>query len=274
MKKIIRLGLMSLMMVLMAGIVHGAPTCAFNLVATTVGTASSYIRGTTQKLNVTITSGGVGEGTNVTTCKITSTGTITGSVTFNTSYGTNNSYCNTTVNTEALVDTSSYTFTMTMYNESQISIGTACTRVFIPDNTKPTYSSYSPSDGSSDSDGSVDFSTTCSNTSSATLYLESTPYTMTESSDVCTATVSNLRNSLYSWYVSGTDGLNVTSSTTNKVEIRKSGGVTYVDGQPSVGASQLTTQPSTGIKGLLNDLIQLPIKLLNMIIGAIASIFN
>ena len=276
MKKIISLMLMSLMIILMARIGYGAVTCAFDQAATTAGTSSSYIRSTAVNLSATLTVGD--EGINATSATISAgaTGcTISGTLNFNSTGLVNTTYFNTTVNTLAMSDDTSCTFTMTVKNVTAQNTLATCTRIFISDNTKPVLSGLSPSDGSEDSDGTVDFSATCTNSSSATLYAEGNSYTMTESSDVCTLTVSGLRNSLQSWYVTGSDGLNSSTSSTTKVEIRKSGGVIIRDGQQVIGAAQITTaQKSTGILEILSDLFKFPLKLINGVIGAIFGIFQ
>lgn len=222
-KKLGILGLLSLITVLMAGIVHGAdPTCAFDQTATTAGTSSTYIR-ETQNLSVTITNPGEAEGKNATSAIISvNTGTITGALSFNTTAGTNNSYLNTTVITFQLKDDTTYTFTMSVKNESQGEIAT-CNSTFIPDNTVPVVSLTTPADLAEDTDGEVTFTYACTNSSSATLYIESTPYTMTESSDTCTYTGTWPSNGFHSHYIIGSDGLNSTTSTTSTVNINRPG---------------------------------------------------
>lgn len=220
-----KIGLLALMAVFIFGLATMAsaadPTCTFDQTATTAGTSSTYIRGSAQNLSVTITNPGEGAGNNCTKCVISvSSGTITGALTFNTSDGTNNTYCNTTVSTLALEDDGSvtHTFTMTMYNESQDAIGTACTRTFVPDNTVPicTHSqssreTYNPKQT---------WTITGTNASSATIKFGSnTAFTMTESSDTFTYT-GHLPESTYE-PVRGTtsDGLNSTTCDLNYVRI-------------------------------------------------------
>lgn len=209
MKKIFSLILMSLILMLVAGIVNGAdPTCTFDQA---LGT---YPKGSAHNLSMTITNPGEGEGNNATKGVISiSSGTITGALTFNTTDGTNNTYMNFTINTLALPDDTLATYTITMYNESQDAIGTACTRAYNPDNTIPVFGTITPADGSIQTTGStVSFSVPCVNTSSATISISSrTGVLMTESSDVCTYN-EDLAEGLSSYSITLTDGLNTTSA--------------------------------------------------------------
>lgn len=268
MKKIIIEILVSLITILMAGIGYGAAGIDKPDTDEYVK-GTYYINGTPSALGNNIT--------NITLdYRISGAGTYTligynmsdNNITSNWNYSTG-------FNTIPLKDDTTYSLRARYGNASGV-LETATEVQFKVDNTIPVLTSLLPSDGSEDSDGSVDFSLTCANASLATLYIESIPYTMAESSDACTLTVSSLRNSLQSWYIVGSDGLNTTTSSTNKVEIRKGGGVIIQNGQVTTGATQITTtaQKSTGINGLLNDIIQLPVKLLTAIFNIIGSIFK
>ena len=229
MKKIYLLGLLPLLIILMAYGVNGAIICTFDQTATTAGTSSTYIWGSDKNLSVTMS--GWTSDANSSTAIISAGATgcdISGTLTFNTSTNTNQSYMNTTVNTLAMKDDTTCTFTMTIKNASNQAQLTTCTRDYISDNTKPVLSSTSPAEMAKDTDGKVSFSYTCSNSSSAILYLDLggyKPYTMTESSDVCSYSSDRLSNGILSWYITASDGLNTTTSSTNKVEIRLPGGM-------------------------------------------------
>jgi len=135
MKKTI--GLVAVMSLMLIGAVWGV-SCVFDQ-STTSGTASTYIRGAQQNLSVVVSGWARPTGDNATNGTISvAGGTITGALTYIGAGGVENATAiNTTVNTGALVDTTTYTFTMTLYNSSAESIG-SCTTTLIADNTVPT----------------------------------------------------------------------------------------------------------------------------------------
>jgi hypothetical protein len=239
--------LMAMIIVLTIGIVNALPTCDFDQTQTTAGTRSGYISGAAQNLSVTI-AGGTGSGQNVTYCSIAvSSGTITGALVFNeTTLGSNISYCNTTVNTMALVDTTTYTFTMTMKNETMESLGT-CTETYIPDNTQPvcahaqsSRTTYSPKQT---------WTITGTNALSATLQFGSnSPYTMTEASDVFTYTTQEgvLPEGTYTVTGTTSDGLNATTCLLDYIRIDSEAKLVQmaaIASQGQKGAEATTTVP-------------------------------
>lgn len=263
-----KLGLIALIAILMTGLVSASdsqkPTCVFDLAATTAGTSSGYIRGLTQSLAITVTyptniNFSLNTTVNVTMCNISvNTGTITGALTYDSAAGTNNSALNTTVNTEQLKDDTSYTFTMTMFNESSNADGIlgTCERIFIPDNTVPVVSLSTPTDKSKDVDGLITFTYTCTNSSSANLYAEDsggyTQYAMSESSDTCTySNLKLLTNGFHSHYIVGSDGLNTTTSATSTVEVRRPGGPGTAEVTTTTGGGALAGKGGIIAVGIL-----------------------
>jgi len=136
----------------MAGLVYGANTGTIDQAATTAGTGSTYLKGSDVNISVTWTGDLANNGTlNGTACSIaSSSGTITGALKYNvTNDGTygNITYCNTTVDTTALSDDTSYTFTMTLWNITGEQLATA-SQTFITDNTVSVFGTITPTDAS------------------------------------------------------------------------------------------------------------------------------
>lgn len=279
MRKEIKLLLMPLFILILAGTVNPtAVTCTISPTATTAGTRSTYIDSTDQFFNVTIAGVDGAAGDNATGANITiNTGTITGSLIHNQSGAqTNRTYFNFTVNTMALVDTTTYTFTVTIVNNTMAPLGTACTVALIPDNTVPVVSLGSPSDGSTDTDGEVTIAYTCTNASSANIYLEDsggyTRYTMTESSDNCSYSATLLTNGLHSHYIVGSDGLNSTTSTTSTVEVRIPGGYIYDEqGQIMIETAGSTTpiKSKNAVTNIINTIFETIFGIFDKIFSAI-----
>lgn len=275
MKKIIMWFLMSLMTILMAGIVYGACTCTILNTATTAGTASTYFRGSAINVSVNITACSSNLDFNVTRGNLTlSTGTPIGSVIFNgTQNGDNVSYMNFTLNTLSLSDDKSYTATVTLRNDSDNSAGGTCTKVLIPDNTVPVLTSGSPGDLYKDVDGDVGVGINCANTSSANLYIENNIYSsMTESSDVCNLSITMDSAGFHSWYVIASDGLNKTTSSTLKFEVRKPGGyVLDEQGRLVVDTTGATVPTGSnnlgGIGEFIRDILSIPVRIIQAILN-------
>lgn len=232
MNKICNLGLISLMVILMIELVSAAYDCDMISTATTAGTSNTYKRGATVNISANVTGrNSAVNAYNLTTAVITiNTGTISGALTQNDTaapIGNLSDFddLNFTVDTKALKDDTTYTLTITLKNETQQTEGT-CTLSIITDNTAPVSTVTTPATNSVDTDGVIPFSYTCANASSATLFIETKPFTMSESSDVCTYTnalTSKLTNGFQSIYITASDGLNTTSSATTKFEVRKPG---------------------------------------------------
>lgn len=267
MKKIFLVSLMLIMTSLMVGTVYGAISCTFDQTATTVGTESTYLKGATQNLSVTLSGWTNDANSSVAIISAGATGcTISGVLTFNTSENINQSYMNTTVNTLNMKDDTTCTFTMTIKNASAPqSTLTTCTRNFISDNTIPATTLTSPTDLTKDVDGTVTFTYACVNSSSAQVYYDgATGFTnnaMTESSDVCTYNNVNLvTNGFHSWYIIASDGLNTTTSATTKVEVRRPGGL-ILDEQ---GVDILTQEPQQNkLKEFVKAIISIPFRILD-----------
>lgn len=272
MRKIIELMAMMVLLIIGLSIVgYATVTCTFDQSATTVGTSSSYIRGATQLLNITLT--GADINVNATTAIVSAgaTGcTISGATTFNNT-ASNWTKANWTISTIAMRDDTACTFTAIVKNVSnQNTIATCTPIVYIADNTKPTSILTTPASGSKDVDGSIAFTYTCGNASSANLIVDTTSYTMTESSDVCTYTGTWATNGFHSHYITSSDGLNTTTSVTSTVEVRKPGGYIYDEqGEIMEGTSGAEVQTSGG-----NAIIRFINSIFNAIFGIFDTIFS
>ena len=217
-----QIGILALMAILMMGIAYaaGEASCVIDQAATTAGTSSGYIRGTTQNISATITyATGENTGENVTFCNVTSSaGTIIASQFYGGAGSGNATYCNTTIDVTRLSDETSYTFTLTMYNESNGNLGT-CTRVYIPDNSQPscTHSQSSKSTYPPKQTWTV----TGTNSSSATIQFGSNvASSMTESTAGDTFTFAGkIPESTYDITAITNDGLNTTTCTLDSVRI-------------------------------------------------------
>lgn len=267
------IALMSLITLLTVGTVYGLVDCTCSNPATTVGTHSSYINGSA--FNISATGINSTNDKNVTAATITpSSGSITDGVwKFNVT--NNQTSVNFSINTLALRDDTGYTFTISLKNQTtQIEVGT-CTcpasGTLIPDNTIPVLSNNSPATLTLDTDGEVAFGIACENSSSANLFIEGQSYVMTESSDICNKTVTIPTNGLHTWYITASDGLNITTGTSYQVEIRKPGGYVF-DEQGQLVDTTGATIPAevSGLRKFINDIMSIPFKILD----AIFSIFK
>ena len=250
------IGLLSLMMLLMAGIVYGA--CTF-----TTPTTSDILKGS-EPFNVSCASAD-----NAVNCTITLTSATSGSsVAIINLFNYTNSGNNATYDTVALIDAGDYVGAGTCYNLSR-DAKTLTSRTGITiDNTVPGLASILPADGNKDTDGSISFSLTGTNATSSTLFIEGYPYSMTESSDAFSLTVEDLTNSVHSWYVTTSDGLNTTTSATYTFEISKQGGVFYDD------AGEITFTPPTTTTANAKGFIGYLFNQFGKIIASIVGIFK
>ena len=114
----------------------------------------------------------------------------------------------------------------------------------------------------------ISFSLTGTNATSSTLFIEGYPYSMTESSDAFSLTVTDLTNSVYSWYITTSDGLNTTTSSTYTFEISKQGGVFYDD------AGEITFTPTTTTTSNAKGFIAYIVNGLGKFIASIVGIFQ
>jgi len=117
------------------------------------------------------------------------------------------------------------------------------------DRGKPTSSLLTPSDDTryeSDTQRrSIAFTATCTNATSATLFIDTFAHTMTESSDVCSYTKDYLDDQIHNWYVRSSDGTNTTDSTTFQLEITTPGGGSNSDYSAPTGAGASGTGVGT-----------------------------
>ncbi len=255
MKKIYMGILLSLMMMLMAGIASANTiTCDFLNASTTVGSELTYFKGS---VNVAINLTVFGEGVNATVGILSvDAGAISGGATFivvNKTLGNQSQFNFTVVSTEML-DDSVTTFTLTVKNGTQKTLTpTGCTRTFISDNSVPELTLQTPADLDKNKTGEILFSYSAVNTSSCILYLEGSPHTMTESSDVCSITIKSLPNGFTSWYITSSDGLNVTTSATTQVQISKPGGMILdAQGQPVAGTPTASIVPGNALQRMVD----------------------
>lgn len=211
MKKII-LPILVLMTLGLVATVYGG-TCTVNKPA-----ASELWRGATALINVTTTTVNIGN------CTVVVTSALTGdSDSFYIYNATSGTFCNNTVSITGIMDSDDIALAITCVNKTNHVTIDTCSRTGITvDNTKPVISSPSPSDDTTQEDDAVDFSVTCTNASSATLYLGGDSYAMTESSDVCTYNGLILGDGTRDWYVVADDGTNSTTSSTYGLHIELS----------------------------------------------------
>lgn len=256
MKKIYIGVLLSLITVLMAGMVYGAISCAVSV------PFDYFDENNPRELGINVTWSDA-ENTSINQGNITISGCI--SLVQNNDTGSNSTdfdFGFSETDMASALDDVACTVTGIITNVSsngsvEVNNSIICTSgTFQVDNSVPSFSSASPTDLSKDTDGIITFSYTCSNSSSAVLYVEGaggyTAYTMTESSDICT--YSNLElvtNGFHSWYIEARDGENTSTSQTIQVEVRKPGGVLYaVQEQPITG--DVTTGATTGGNAITN----------------------
>jgi len=143
----------------------------------------------------------------------------------------NDTVFNTTFDSTVLEDSNDYQFYANCQNDTNYAKSEKNTVTV--DNTVPdTPTSLSPSDKTVDTDGTVTFSATVtdSKTTGCTLHLGVNSYTMTYSGSSCTYTVSNLPEREYRWYITASDGTNSTNSATYTliVDIQKAAGKKYL----------------------------------------------
>lgn len=208
MKKIM-LPILILMMLGLVGIVYGDCTVI------TPG-AGATIKGSAYVVNIT------NEGVNVTNCTVSVTSTLSGDsdtfYVYNASFG--EGYSNNTINTISILDSTDVVFTFSCINTSG-AVEETCSRTgILVDNTIPVVTTPSPATGTTDEDGEVDISITCTNATSAVLYfLGGDIYTMTESSDTCTYSDLILGDGNRDWYIIASDGTNTTTSSTYELSV-------------------------------------------------------
>ena len=242
MKKAIRILVMSLMAILMAGMVS-ALTCVIRAPVN-----GAIISGATVVWNVSSSSA---DNFTLSNCTISGTSALDTLSVVLKNYslaGGLITWANATASTMAEVDGSDWAISATCRNASNDVFTCTGTGTITIDNTVPVLTLSTPTDLSIDTDGVVTFNYACVNTSSATLMLENKPYTMTESSDVCTytnPTTSKLTNGFQSWYITASDGYSTTTSSTTKVEIRKPGGPILDEAGNEVGTATTTTTEPT-----------------------------
>jgi len=271
MKKIYIGILLSLMIALMAGIVYGSVTCEVNVIN------ANYDEEAEEMFYVNITWNDA-DNTSIDIANIT----VSGCALITQSNGTgheNSSAFNFSFYADSFahaLDDTICTVEATITNVS----GTGrneitCTGdTFYADTSVPISTLSTPTSGSKDVDGKATITYTCTNASSASLYLEDiggyTSYTMTESSDVCTYNAVILTNGFHSFYAITSDGLNTTTSPVSTIEVRRPGGYIYDEqGQIMTGTAGSTVPIEGG-----NAVTNVVNGIMNFIFGIFDSIFS
>lgn len=194
--------------------------------------SNSVISGSSVVLNATVTSG-----SNVKNCTFYAKSASTANSSWTelatvTNDTADDTVFNTTFDSTVLEDSNDYQFYVTCMNDTTSANSSTNTGITV-DNTVPdTPTSLSPSDKTVDSDGTVTFSATVtdSKTTGCTLHLGVNSYAMTYSGSSCTYTISNLPEREYRWYITASDGTNSTNSATYTliVDIQKAAGKKYL----------------------------------------------
>jgi len=195
--------------------------------------ASESVSGNTL-LNVTIAS--LGDGNGQVACAYYARATNTG----NSSYGMIVNATNTTGGADIVGVNTTYLTALNLqdsdlwsiYADCQNSTDTVTTSAvtFTVDNTNPEVTSLSPSDGSTDADGTVTFtiSAPSANSTGGTLHFTnnhpgSKAYTLTEGTDQFTVSLTRMPEGRYEWYATLTDGTDTTTSATYEMIVDDGG---------------------------------------------------
>lgn len=126
--------------------------------------------------------------------------------------------------TTIVEDGTDYTLNVTCYNRtSDFATDTVTVTV---DNTVPSTPTLSPVTGTTDTDGTINFTGTVtgSSTTGCTLYFEGTnpgasSYAMTHAGSSCAYQLTNLPETTYKWYIENSDGTNTTNSATAELRV-------------------------------------------------------
>lgn len=191
---------------------------------------SAIVSGATVTLNATISADA-----NVKNCTFyaKSSGALTANSTWSSlATATNTSagdlVFNTTFDSSILEDCNDYIFNATCRNDTVTVTNASSTGVTIENTIPQAASSLSPTDKSTDTDGSILFSGTVTgvNTTSCVLYFGVESYAMAHSGNTCTYTLSNIPEQTYSFWITASDETNTTNSATytSTIDITKSAG--------------------------------------------------
>lgn len=152
--------------------------------------------------------------TNAINCSVTATSASTGSsiaiVLYNRSAG---SQCaNATLDTTGEIDAADWSWGGTCQNAT-VSESITTRGSIIIDNTKPVCSQSSLVSGTTYDPSGSTVTVTATNATACTMLFGTNPYTMTESSDVCTYDITDVPEGTYDVQITSTDGTNTTSCT-------------------------------------------------------------
>lgn len=208
--------------------------------------ASSTLSGTGLLLNATLSANT--EGYVNTTFYAKSASTANSTFT-KVGFAVNNSLVsfNTTFNSAIIEDASNYIFKATANNGTD-TLDSAEVSGIVIDNTVPTApSSLSPSTTQTSDSFTISATVTGSETTACTLNFDgnnpgSSSYTMTHSGNSCSYSISGVAEQTYNYYVTASDGLNSTQSTTQTFEVdvsnaKGAGKLVNEQGKDAVGLS-------------------------------------
>jgi len=200
MKNKIRIPLMFLITIMLAGLVHAVSTFDTLASSATLGTE-------TYNFNVSC---GIANATNA---SVTATSALTSeSITFWVyNYSVSDNFCNDTLTIANWTDASDYGFAGTCYNETNSQSVTALTTVVL-DHAVPICTLASSQASNSEYLPTSTWTVTCTNATSAIIKFGSNTYTMTETSDVCSYSA-GIHEATTSVTITTSDGLNTTDCT-------------------------------------------------------------
>ena len=161
-------------------------------------------------------------------------------------------------NSSALEDGNDYSMYASCRNVTNGMQNSSANTLIRINNTIPeTPSSLGPSAGSTDNDGSVDFSATVNGnkTTGCTLFFSvtnpgATSYAMTHSGNSCTKTLSNIPEQTYYWYIRASDGNDVIDASSQAVQVDISTGTRRINAEQqkeSIKALAVSQGQSKGI---------------------------
>jgi len=204
--------------ILMAGVMAANNALTWS----TPNTTDNIIRSATQFLNVSVTYGA--SNLSYVEFYLTPSGGTAWLVGNDSTYNSekNRTHYNVTFDATNTSDDTSYTLTAKAYNFSA-NLEDTETLVVIADNTKPNCTQSSLVSGATYNPVGSVVTVTAVNASGCNLKFGSNVYGMTESSDVCTYTLTNVPEGTYNVIVTNTDGVNTTDCTqVNSVTLDKS----------------------------------------------------
>lgn len=136
-------------------------------------------------------------------------------------------YANGTLNTTSVADATDFSLGGSCTNASGES-QSITTITLTVDNTVPVITALAPADETVYTTNAqrtaIAFSATAANATACTLFIDTFSHTMAESSDSCTYTKDFLNDQVHNWYLTATDGTNVTTSSTIQLHITTPGG--------------------------------------------------